>query len=161
MYIIFAFYSEAKAAYHFNDDRFTLTLPMPLGGKSTEELNFPPALTTPRLSLPQFGLEVHSMQIPIPELFVPETITVFVPLFGKAEVSTKVNSNLYDLEASASAGRDAVETPSYSAKIEVAGNSPVDILSIKIEGTISIFFVPNCMRAEGNFLQCFLKSVYT
>ncbi|XP_046905494.1 apolipoprotein B-100-like isoform X1 [Hypomesus transpacificus] len=134
--------AEAKAAYHFNDDRFTLTLPMPLGGKSTEELNFPPALTTPRLSLPQFGLEVHSMQIPIPELFVPETITVFVPLFGKAEVSTKVNSNLYDLEASASAGRDAVETPSYSAKIEVAGNSPVDILSIKIEGSGLIASTP-------------------
>ncbi|XP_062323823.1 apolipoprotein B-100-like [Osmerus eperlanus] len=126
---------EAKAAYHFNDDRFTLTLPMPLGGKSTQELNFPPALTTPHLSLPKFGLEVHSMQIPIPELFVPETITLFVPLFGKAEVSTKVNSNLYDLEAYASAGKDAVETPSYSAKIELAGNSPVDIFSIKIEGS--------------------------
>ncbi|XP_067098265.1 apolipoprotein B-100-like [Osmerus mordax] len=136
------FNAEAKAAYHFNDDRFTLTLPIPLGGKSTEELNFPPALTIPRLSLPQFGLEVHSMQIPIPELFVPETITLSVPLFGKAEVSTKVNSNLYDFEASASAGRDAVETPSYSANIKVAGNSPVDVFSIKIEGSGLIASTP-------------------
>ncbi|XP_049914916.1 apolipoprotein Bb, tandem duplicate 1 [Epinephelus moara] len=127
--------NEAKAVYYFNNERFTITIPLLLGGKSTEDLNFPPVLTTPSLSLPQFGLEIASMEIPIPELVVPEDITLSIPLFGKAEVSTLMKSNLYDMEASMAAGKDVVETPSYSAKFDVKGTSPVDILSIKIAGS--------------------------
>lgn len=136
MHFTSVFNSEAKAVYYFNNERFTITIPLPLGGKSTEELNFPPALTTPRVSLPQFGLEIVSMEIPIPELFVPESLTLSVPLFGKVEVSTLMKSNLYDMEASMAAGKDVVETPSYSAMFDVKGTSPLDILSIKIEGIL-------------------------
>ncbi|KAM7367783.1 hypothetical protein PAMP_014060 [Pampus punctatissimus] len=127
--------TEAKAVYYFNNERFTITIPLPLGGKSAEELNFPTALTTPSVSLPAFGLEIASMKIPIKELFVPEKLTLSVPLFGKAEVSTLMKSNLYDMEASMAAGKDVVETPSYSAKFDVKGTSPLDILSVKIEGS--------------------------
>uniref|UniRef100_A0A667Y3E0 Apolipoprotein B n=1 Tax=Myripristis murdjan TaxID=586833 RepID=A0A667Y3E0_9TELE len=127
--------AEAKAVYHFNKERLLITMPMLLGGKSTEDLNFPPALTTPRLSLPQFGFEVASIEIPLPELFIPETIAVPVPLFGNAEVSVKANTNLYQLEASMSAGKDNADIPSYSAKFELEGNSPIDILALKIEGS--------------------------
>ncbi|XP_071776893.1 apolipoprotein B-100-like [Centroberyx gerrardi] len=124
---------EAKVVYLFNNEHFTIAIPLPLGGKSTEELNFPPALTTPHVSM--FGLEIDSMEIPIPELFIPESLSVSVPLFGKAEFSTVVKSNLYDLEASMAAGKDVVETPSYSAMFDVKGTSPFDILSIKMEGS--------------------------
>ncbi|GLD49481.1 apolipoprotein B-100-like protein [Lates japonicus] len=127
--------TEAKAVYHFNNERFTIAIPLPLGGKSTEELNFPPALTTPSVSLPQFGLEIISMEIPIPELVVPESLTLSIPLFGKAEVSTLMKSNLYDMEASMAAGKDVVETPSYSAMFAVKGTSPFDILSMQIEAS--------------------------
>lgn len=122
--------------YHFNNERFTIAIPLPLGGKSTEELNFPPALTTPSVSLPQFGLEIISMEIPIPDLVVPESLTLSIPLFGKAEVSTLMKSNLYDMEASMAAGKDVVETPSYSAMFAVKGTSPFDILSMQIEGIL-------------------------
>ncbi|XP_031178307.1 apolipoprotein Bb, tandem duplicate 1 [Sander lucioperca] len=127
--------NEAKAVYYFNNERFTIAIPLPLGGRSTKELNFPPALTTPSVSLPEFGLEIVSIQIPIPELVVPESLTLSIPLFGKAEISTLMRSNLYDMEASMAAGKDVVETPSYSAKFDVKGTSPLDILSIKIEGS--------------------------
>ncbi|XP_070843707.1 apolipoprotein Bb, tandem duplicate 1 [Chaetodon trifascialis] len=127
--------TKVKAVYRFNDERFTIAIPLPLGGKSTEELNFPQALTTPHVFLPAFGLEIVSMEIPIPELVVPESLTLSIPLFGKAEVSTLMRSNLYDMEASMAAGKDVVETPSYSAKFDVKGTSPLDILSMKIEGS--------------------------
>ncbi|XP_074541203.1 apolipoprotein Bb, tandem duplicate 1 [Halichoeres trimaculatus] len=127
--------AEAKLVYYPNDERLILSLPLPLGGKSTEEMNFPPALTTPSISLPQYGLEIVSMEIPIPELIVPESLTVYVPLFGKAEVSAMLKCNLYDMEASVAAGKDVVETPSYSAKFEVTGTSPIDILSVKMDGS--------------------------
>ncbi len=134
MFCLFGHNSEAKAVYYFNNERFTIPIPLPLGGKSTEELHFPPVFTTPSLSLPAFGLEIVSMEIPIPELVVPESLSLSIPLFGKAEVSTMIRSNLYDMEASVAAGKDVVETPSYSAKVDVKGTSPLDILSIKFEG---------------------------
>uniref|UniRef100_A0A667ZJC5 Vitellogenin domain-containing protein n=1 Tax=Myripristis murdjan TaxID=586833 RepID=A0A667ZJC5_9TELE len=145
--------TEAKAVYYLNNERFTISIPLPLGGKSTEELNFPPALTTPHLSMPQFGLEIVSMEIPIPEFFVPERLTVSVPLFGKAEVSTVMKSNIYDLEASAAAGKDVVETPSYSAKFDVKGTSPIEMLSMKFEGS--------GMLANSDSIKAQLKSSLT
>ncbi|KAK5879941.1 hypothetical protein CesoFtcFv8_023014 [Champsocephalus esox] len=127
--------TEGKAVYHFNNEHFIIAIPLPLGGKSTEELHFPPALTTPSVSLPQFGLEIVSMEIPIPELVVPESLTLSIPLFGKAEISTLMKSNLYEMEASMAAGKDIVDTPSYSAKFDVRGTSPVDILSFTMTGS--------------------------
>ncbi|XP_074472134.1 apolipoprotein Bb, tandem duplicate 1 [Sebastes fasciatus] len=145
--------NEAKAVYYFNNERFTITIPLLLGGKSTKELNFPPALTTPSVSLPQFGLEIVSMEIPIPDLVVPKSLTLSIPLFGKAEVSTMMKSNLYDMEASMAAGKDVMETPSYSAKFDVKGTSPLDILSIKIEGS--------GMLATTDSIKAHLKSSLT
>ncbi|XP_076021486.1 apolipoprotein B-100-like [Genypterus blacodes] len=126
---------NANGAYHFNDERFTIAIPLPLGGKSTEDLALPAALTTPSLSLPQFGVEIVSMEIPIPELFVPERLDLSLPLFGKVEISSVMKSNLYDLDASVAAGKDVVETPSYSAKFDVKGTSPLDIFSVQLEGS--------------------------
>lgn len=126
--------SEAKAVYHFNNEHYTIAIPFPLGGKSAEELNFPPALSTPDVSLPEIGLEIVSMKVPIPRFVVPESLTLSIPLFSKAEVSTLVKNNLYNMEASMTVGKDVVETPSYSAKFNVRGTSPVDILSVKFEG---------------------------
>uniref|UniRef100_A0A665W854 Apolipoprotein Bb, tandem duplicate 2 n=1 Tax=Echeneis naucrates TaxID=173247 RepID=A0A665W854_ECHNA len=126
---------SAKAVYYFNNERFVLSIPVPLGGKSREELNIPPSFTTPTVSLPQFGLEITSMEIPIPELIVPESFTLSIPLFGKVELSTLMRSNFYNVEASMAAGKDVVEAPSYSAKFDVKGTSPLDILSMNIEGS--------------------------
>ncbi|KAG7509082.1 apolipo B-100-like [Solea senegalensis] len=127
--------TEAKAVYYFNNERFTIAIPVPLGGKSTEELNFPSVLTTPRISLPHFGLEIVSMEIPIPNLVVPESLTLSLPLFNKAEVSSLLKSNLYEAKASFAVGKDVVATPSYSAKYDIKGISPIEILSVEIQGS--------------------------
>ncbi|XP_061742378.1 apolipoprotein Bb, tandem duplicate 1 isoform X2 [Nerophis ophidion] len=127
--------TETKAVYYFNKDHFTIAIPLPLGGKSTVELNFPPALTTPHLWVPELGLEVASRKIPIPELVIPESLSLSIPLFGKAEVSTVVKSNLYNMDASMAVGKDVVDAPSYSALFGVKGSSPFEILSVKLEGS--------------------------
>ncbi|KAM9840238.1 apolipoprotein B-100-like [Aulostomus maculatus] len=150
---------ETKAVYFFNNDRFTMAIPLPLGGKSTEDLNFPPALTTPHMSLPQFGLEIGSMEIPIPELFVPESLTLTIPFFGKAEVSALMKSNLYNVEFSAAAGKDVMETPSYAAKFNVKGTSQIDILSIDIEG-LGMLATSDALKAQlkGSLTHEFLEA---
>ncbi|XP_051909562.1 apolipoprotein Bb, tandem duplicate 1 [Hippocampus zosterae] len=151
--------TETKAVYYFNKERFTLAIPVPLGGKSTKELNFPPALTTPHLSLPEFGLEIVSMEIPIPEVFVPERLTLTIPLFGKAEVSTQMKSNLYDFETSIAAGKDVMEAPSYSAKFDAKGTSQFEILSFKIEGS-GLLTTTDSLKAQmkGSLSHKFLEA---
>lgn len=128
------FISEADAKYHFGKHYHTISIPVPLGGKSTKDLNFPPSLTTPNLDLPQLGLNIASIKVPLPELFIPKTLTLSLPTIGKAEVAGKLSSNLYNLEANVSAGKDSDEHPKYSARVIVTGSGPVDVLSFKIEG---------------------------
>uniref|UniRef100_A0A3B4E7Y6 Vitellogenin domain-containing protein n=1 Tax=Pygocentrus nattereri TaxID=42514 RepID=A0A3B4E7Y6_PYGNA len=130
---------ETGANYHFGKDYYTITFPMPLGGKSSKDLNFPPALTTPNLAVPQLGLQISSIEVPLPEILVPETFTVSLPSLGMAEVSGKLSSNLYDLEATASAGRQSSEQRSYSASVEVIGTCPVDILSLRVQGSARLY----------------------
>ncbi|KAM4529005.1 apolipoprotein Bb, tandem duplicate 1 [Fundulus diaphanus] len=127
--------TKSKVVYQFNNDHLTVVIPLPFGGKTTTELNFPPVLTIPSLSIAQFGLDIASREIPIPELVVPESFAVYVPLFGKVELSTLMNSNLYDVEATLAAGKDVVEPPSYSARFDVKGTSPIEILSVAVEGS--------------------------
>uniref|UniRef100_A0A3B5L4P9 Apolipoprotein Bb, tandem duplicate 1 n=1 Tax=Xiphophorus couchianus TaxID=32473 RepID=A0A3B5L4P9_9TELE len=130
--------TDAKAIFYFNDDRFTFVIPLPLGGKTPADLNFPPALTIPTLSIPQFGLDIPARKILMPDIAVPESFTVSVPLFSQVKLSTLINSNLYDVEATLAAGKDVVEPPSYSARFDAKGTSPIDILSVAVEGMVSI-----------------------
>lgn len=127
--------SEAKAVYYFNDQRFTISVPVPyIGGKSFRQMQLPAVLTTPHVSLPSLGLEMVSMEVPIPDLVMPEGFTMSFPLFGKVEFSTLMKSNLYNMEASMAAGKE--EIGRYSAKFDVSGISPVDIFSMNMEGTL-------------------------
>uniref|UniRef100_A0A3Q1JYX7 Vitellogenin domain-containing protein n=1 Tax=Anabas testudineus TaxID=64144 RepID=A0A3Q1JYX7_ANATE len=138
---------EAKAAYHFNNEHFTIAIPLPLGGKSTEEFNFPPVLTTPTMYLPQLGLEIVSMEIPLPEFVIPESLSLSIPLFGKVEASTLMKSNLYNMEASMAVGKDTFKKPRYSATFDFKGTSPLDILSIKFEG-LGVLAIADSIKAH-------------
>uniref|UniRef100_A0A8C1M594 Apolipoprotein Bb, tandem duplicate 1 n=2 Tax=Cyprinus carpio TaxID=7962 RepID=A0A8C1M594_CYPCA len=141
--------AEGSAKYKFGQKYYTISIPIPFGGKSSGDFNFPAVLTTPKLVVPQLGLEVASISIPLPEVFVPESLSVSLPHMAKAEVSSKLSSNFYNMEATASAGRELVEKPSYSAKFEVTGTSPVDILSFKVEGSALVQDTPGeSLRAE-------------
>lgn len=134
-------HSETKAVYYFNNQRYTFSIPLPLGGKSADDLRFPLFLKTPRVSLPEFGLNIVSMEVPVPRFVVPKMVTLSIPLFGKAEASALLKSNVYDMEASVSAGKEVGDTPSYSAKFDVTGTSPLDILSVKFDGMWFYFFL--------------------
>ncbi|XP_077076182.1 apolipoprotein Bb, tandem duplicate 1 [Siphateles boraxobius] len=127
--------AEGAAKYKFGQKYYTISIPIPLGGKSLGDFNFPASLTTPNLVLREIGLEVAPMRISLPDIFIPESLSVSLPLMGIAEVSSKLSSNFYNMETTASAGRALDEKPSYSAKIEVIGTSPMDLLSFKVEGS--------------------------
>ncbi|KAL0965051.1 hypothetical protein UPYG_G00276130 [Umbra pygmaea] len=127
--------AEATAAYYFSNEYTRMFIPVPFGGLSSVDLNFIETFFTPQVSLPQLGLEFGTREITIPEFVIPHQIDVMVPVLGKAEVSVKVNSNFYSFDGSASAGKDAGETQSYSAKFDLTSNCPLELLSINIEGS--------------------------
>lgn len=129
------FNSEGAAKYKFGQNYYTISIPVPLGGKTSRDFNLPAALTTPVLNVPQLDLQFESINIPLPGFFIPESLSLSLPLVAKAEVSSKLSSNFYDMEAKASAESELVDKPTYSAKIEITGTSPVDLLSFKMEGT--------------------------
>uniref|UniRef100_A0A8C7F9V4 Vitellogenin domain-containing protein n=1 Tax=Oncorhynchus kisutch TaxID=8019 RepID=A0A8C7F9V4_ONCKI len=137
-----SFNSESTFKYQFNKNRVTITIPMPFGGKSSEELRIPAMLTTPHLSVPQVGLELASKEVQVPTFSIPNDYKLTMPLFGMVEVSAKVNSNYYNWEGMVSGGNNSVESPSYIAKFKVVADSPIELLAFTSEGTAIITDVP-------------------
>ncbi|XP_055041957.2 apolipoprotein B-100 [Misgurnus anguillicaudatus] len=116
---------EAAAKYTFGEHYKTMTLILPSAGKFAKEV------------------------------IIPESVSLRVPTLGTAEVSGKLDSNFYNLEADAFVGRNPVEHTSYSAKAQVTGTSPVDLLSLKVEGSAMI------ERKHGDTADAYLKTTVT
>ncbi|XP_071777034.1 apolipoprotein B-100-like [Centroberyx gerrardi] len=133
---------ESTFRYQFNKDHMTISIPLPLGGKSSEELRIPPMLTTPHMSMPQMGLELTPREIQVPTFTIPSEYDLTVPLMGMVEVSAKVNSNYYNWEGMASAGNNTAESPSFLAKFKVVADSPMELLSFTSEGAAEISDTP-------------------
>jgi len=128
---------DSTFRYRFNKDRMTITVPLPFGGKSSEELRIPPVLTIPHMSLPVLG-ELDSRQIPIQTFTIPSEYDLTLPLMGMVDVAAKVNSNYYNWQGMATAGNNTIDSPSYLAKFKVVADSPIELLSFTSEGLAEI-----------------------
>ncbi|XP_062324139.1 apolipoprotein B-100-like isoform X1 [Osmerus eperlanus] len=143
--------SESTFRYQFNKDRVIIIIPIPLGGKSSEELRIPALLTTPHLAVPQMGLDLPSKEIQVPTFSIPSNYDLTLPLMGMVEVSAKVNSNYYNWEAMISAGNNSIEDPSYMVQYKVMADSPIELFSYTTEGTALITDIPeDTMKAIVN-----------
>lgn len=111
-----------------------ISLPLPLGGKKSEELNVPTTLSIPLIDLPEIGLYMPAKKYPLPSFTIPPSLDFTVPLLGLAEASSKINSNLYSWEGSISGGNNTVDVPSYIAQFKAMAQSPFNLLSYKLEG---------------------------
>lgn len=111
-----------------------ISLPLPMGGKKSEELNFPTTLSVPLINIPQIGLHIPAKNYPLPSFTIPPSLDFMVPLLGLAEASTKITSNFYSWEGSISGGNSTVDIPSYIAQYKVMAQSPFNLLSYKLEG---------------------------
>lgn len=95
-------------------------------------------ITSPRISMPQVGMDFAPQAIQIPTFTIPSEYDLTLPLMGMMEVSAKVKSNYYNWEATVSAGNKTADSPSYLAKFSVMADSPIKLLSFSTEG---IFFI--------------------
>uniref|UniRef100_A0A672YEF9 Apolipoprotein Ba n=1 Tax=Sphaeramia orbicularis TaxID=375764 RepID=A0A672YEF9_9TELE len=126
---------DSAFRYQFNKDKMTITIPLPLGGKTSEELDIPTTLSVPVIDLTTIGLYIPANTYRVPSFTIPPSIKFAVPLLGLAEASTKINSNFYSWEGSVSGGNNTEDVPSYVAQYKIMGQSPFSLLSYKLEGT--------------------------
>lgn len=119
-----------------------LSIPLPLGGKSSKELRIPPTVTTPHILVPQVGMEVASKEIQIPTFTIPSEYDLTMPLLGMMEVSAKAQSNYYNWEATLSAGNSTVDSSSYEAKFNTVAESPIEVLAFSAEGNYNLVIFP-------------------
>lgn len=115
-----------------------IKIPLALGGKTSEELNIPATLSIPNINLPILGVHIPAKNYPVPTFTIPTSLDFTIPLLGLVEASTKINSNLYNWEATISGGNNTIDVPSYIAQYKVMAQSPFNPLSYKIEGKISL-----------------------
>lgn len=151
----FYFSSDALFRYEFNKDKITFSLPLPLGGKSSEELNIPSEFTIPEMIVPHIGRIIFETTHRIPSFTIPHSLDFSLPQLGVAEVSAKVNSNFYDWESSVSGGNYTVDVPSYIAKYKVMASCPVEPLSYKIEGTFDFLILNPKYTSMAHFENLF------
>ncbi|XP_064809610.1 apolipoprotein B-100 isoform X1 [Oncorhynchus masou masou] len=127
--------SDSLFRYEFNQNKMAISLVLPLGGKSSEELNIPATLSIPAIDVPEIGWMVPANEIQIPTFTIPRSFDIVLPLLGLAEVTSKVNSNFYNWEGSISGGNNTVDVPSYIVHFKVKAQSPVSPLAYRLEGT--------------------------
>lgn len=113
-----------------------MTIPLPFGGKTSEELRIPSVVTSPRIAVPQLEVDFAPREVPIPRFTIPAEYDLTLPLLGLMEASAKVNSNFYDWEGVITVGNNTAESPEYVAKFSVMAESPIRLLSFSAEGNL-------------------------
>lgn len=134
VHLLFYLNSDSLFRYQFNKDKMAISLPFPLGGKKSEELNIPNTLSVPLIDLPALGLYIPPRVYPLPRFTIPPSLDLSLPLLGLAEASTKISSNFYSWEGSFSGGNNTADVPSYTVLYKAMAHSPFSLLSYKLEG---------------------------
>ncbi|XP_041105775.1 apolipoprotein B-100-like isoform X2 [Polyodon spathula] len=130
--------TDSLIRYQFNKNKLTFEVDLPLGGKTSQELNLPNTFYTPPLVFPEVGINVPSKEFSIPSFTIPKTQEIRLPLLGVAELSTKLTSNYYNWTASFIGGnntQDNMAVVRYIAKYQVKAEAPVDLFCYNVEGT--------------------------
>ncbi|KAF6723984.1 Apolipoprotein B-100 [Oryzias melastigma] len=142
---------ESTLKYKFNQNRFTMTIPLPLGGKSSKELRIPRMVTSPQISIPQLSMELAPQALQIPTFTIPSEYDLTLPLLGMMEMSAKMESNYYDWNGKIEVGNNTGESPNYVANIKIQAESPIKVLSFTTEGSYSI------TDTEGKTIEVILE----
>ncbi|KAM9354956.1 apolipoprotein B-100-like [Pholidichthys leucotaenia] len=129
---------EGIFRYQFNQDHLTIAVPLPFGGKSSEELRIPRMVTSPHILVPELGIDFAPRGVHIPSFTIPSEYDLTLPLMGMLDMSAKLSSNYYNWEAMVSAGNNTAESPNYLAKFNVKVDSPIEVFSFTAEGATKL-----------------------
>ncbi|XP_050172384.1 apolipoprotein B-100 [Myiozetetes cayanensis] len=128
--------SEGRIRHNFNKNSFVIDIPLPFGGRSSNDIRMPQTVKTPPLVMESMGISVPSREYRIPAFSIPKSYPFRVPLLGKLEVSANVYSNYYNWTAAYTLTNSTTERAS-GTKIayNMNADSVFDLLSYSVKGS--------------------------
>ncbi|NWX20552.1 APOB protein, partial [Aegotheles bennettii] len=128
--------SEGRIRYSFNKNSFLINIPLPFGGRSSQDIRVPQTVKTPPLIMESMGISVPSQEYRIPTFTVPESYPVLVPLLGTLELSANVNSNYYNWSAAYTLANSTTEkASSIKTTYTTNADSVFELLSYRVKGS--------------------------
>uniref|UniRef100_A0A8C4WV89 Vitellinogen open beta-sheet domain-containing protein n=1 Tax=Eptatretus burgeri TaxID=7764 RepID=A0A8C4WV89_EPTBU len=89
---------NGSMSYKFNKDSWFLTIPLPMGGRTTSAICLlPMTLHTPALNYPSLSMRIPSHKLTLPPgVRIPNSHTLRLPLFGALSMKYNLKNNLYN-----------------------------------------------------------------
>ena len=132
---VFALYfSDGRIKYTLNKNSMEIEIPLPFGGKSSEDLKMFKTIQTPALNFQPLGFHLPSQEFQIPTFTIPNLYPLRLPLLGVLDLSTSIYSNLYNWSASYTGGNTSTDHWSLQAQYHVKADSVVNLLSYHMQG---------------------------
>lgn len=127
-------FSDGRARYTLNKNSLKIEIPLPFGGKSSEDLKMVDTIRTPVINLQSVGFHLPSREFQVPTFTIPTVYELRVPHLGVLDLSTNVYSNLYNWSASYTGGNTSTDHLSLQAHYYMKADSVVDLLSYSVQG---------------------------
>ncbi|OWK10010.1 hypothetical protein Celaphus_00005334 [Cervus elaphus hippelaphus] len=126
---------DGRIKYTLNKNSMEIEIPLPFGGKSSEDLKMFKTIQTPALNFQPLGFHLPSQEFQIPTFTIPHLYPLRLPLLGVLDLSTSIYSNLYNWSASYTGGNTSTDHWSLQAQYHVKADSVVDLLSYHVQGS--------------------------
>ncbi|KAI4547310.1 hypothetical protein MG293_003865 [Ovis ammon polii] len=127
--------SDGRIKYTLNKNSMEIEIPLPFGGRSSEDLKMFKTIQTPALNFQPLGFRLPSQEFQIPTFTIPHLYPLRLPLLGVLDLSTSIYSNLYNWSASYTGGNTSTDHWSLQAQYHVKADSVVDLLSYHVQGS--------------------------
>ncbi|XP_051665843.1 apolipoprotein B-100 isoform X2 [Manacus candei] len=128
--------SEGRIRHYLNKNSFVIDIPLPFGGRSSNDIWMPQTVKTPPLVMESMGISVPSREYRIPTFSIPKSYPFRVPLLGKLEVSANVYSNYYNWTAAYTLTNSTTERASGTkTSYNMNADSVFDLLSYSVKGS--------------------------
>ncbi|XP_034288082.1 apolipoprotein B-100 [Pantherophis guttatus] len=128
------FKSDGKIKYVWNKDSTFITIPVPFGGRSSQDISVPKTLRAPALMVESLGLNIPSQEYKIPQFTIPDDYTLRVPLLGTFEITSNLYNNYYNWSGSYSLANTTKDAYGLKTRYFIKADSVLDLLSYNIQG---------------------------
>ncbi|XP_070588903.1 apolipoprotein B-100 [Erythrolamprus reginae] len=128
------FKSDGKIKYVWNKDSTFITIPVPFGGQSSQDISIPKTLRAPALVMESVGLNIPSQEYKIPQFTIPDDYTLRVPLLGTFEITSNLYNNYYNWSGSYSLANTTKDAYSLKTRYFIKADSVLDLLSYNVQG---------------------------
>ncbi|XP_063171201.1 apolipoprotein B-100-like [Candoia aspera] len=128
------FRSDGKIKYIWNKESTFITIPVPFGGKSSQDMSVPKTIRAPPLVMESLGLNMPSQEYTIPQFTIPESYTLHVPLLGTFEIISNLYNNYYNWSGSYILANTTKNTYSLRSRYFMKADSVLELLSYNVQG---------------------------